>query len=152
MSSAKPPVLIEGYTTDEILQMPDEWMDNAILTGESWVFKVGTAEILGAFEITGKRLIIELAQIEGGGEGILPAFWILARRYAHQRDLQEIEWVVHAINCAQPNIKLRRLLERRGFVVEQVPGKGMAFHFTDSIFEDMQSDDPGMTKPGKSHD
>jgi len=133
MPSVKQPLLIEGFSSDEILQMPDEWMDSAILTGESWVFKAGTAEILGAFEITGKRLVLELAQIEGGGEGILSALWVLSKKYAAKRELTEVEWVVHAINCAQPNIKLRRLLERRGFVIEQVPGRGTAFHFIDQL-------------------
>jgi len=45
--------------------------------------------------------------------------------------LTEIEWIVHAVDCAKPNERLRRILEKRGFVIQHVPGKGRAYHFID---------------------
>jgi tRNA1(Val) A37 N6-methylase TrmN6 len=77
--------------------------------------------------------VIELAQIDGGGEGVLPVLWRLAERYAQQRELDAVEWVVHAINCAHPNLKLRRLLEKRGFEVRDVEGIGSAHYFRHQI-------------------
>jgi hypothetical protein len=33
---------------------------------------------------------------------------------AASRALLGVEWIVHAVSCAKPNLKLRRVLERRG--------------------------------------
>jgi hypothetical protein len=119
---------IEGYTANEILDLPDEQLDALVLSGEPLVFRAGTAEILGEFKIQGESLIVELAQIDGGGEGVLPTLTSLAHRYAKQRGLKKVEWVVHALNCAEPNLKLRRVMERRGFQVVDLEGVGKAYY------------------------
>ena len=121
-------ILIEGYRPEEILQLPDEQLEAFVFTNEPLIFKVGTAQILGEFRVTPNRLILELAQIDGGGEGVLPSLAALAAAYATKRQLAQIEWIVHAINCATPNLKLRRMLERRGFVIEKIPKIGEAYH------------------------
>lgn len=119
---------IEGYTANEILDLPDEQLDALVLSGEPLVFRAGTAEILGEFKIQGESLIVELAQIDGGGEGVLPTLTSLAHTYAKQRGLKKVEWVVHALNCAEPNLKLRRVMERRGFQVVDLEGVGKAYY------------------------
>jgi hypothetical protein len=124
---------IEGYTPEEILGLPDEQLDAFVLAGEPLVFRAGSAEILGEFKVRGSSLFVELAQIDGGGEGVLPALTSLAQKYARKRGLKKIEWVVHAINCAKPNLKLRRVMERRGFVVTEVKGVGQAYYLVDEI-------------------
>lgn len=129
----KTPILIEGYLPDEILDFPLEQIEALVLTGEPILFKVGTAQVLGEFAIQGDVLVAALAQIEGGGEGVLPTVWVLAERFARQRGLKQVEWVVHAINCAKPNPKLRPFLERRGFKIEDVPGHGEAYHFIKTL-------------------
>lgn len=58
----------------------------------------------------------------------MPTLWLLTERYAQRRELAAVEWIVHAVNCAQPNLKLRRLLDRRGFTVQNVPGHGTAYY------------------------
>jgi len=126
-------VLFEGYREEEILQLPRETVDEMILLGEPLVFRISSAVILGSFKISSARLVIELAQIEGGGEGVLVALGSLARRYAKLHQLDEIEWIVHAVSCARPNLKLRRVLERRGFVVSEIAGIGEAYHLIDSL-------------------
>ena len=80
---------IEGYTANEILKLPGEQLDAFVLSGRPIVFRAGTAEILGEFKIKGESLIVELAQIDGGGEGVLPALTSLARQYAKKRGLKE---------------------------------------------------------------
>lgn len=126
-------IAIEGFSPDEILSMPDEQIKGLIFTGEPILFKAGTSEILGEFGLKPDTLVVELAQINGGGEGILPTLWMLARRYAKQQGLVQVEWIVYATNCAQPNLKLRRLLERKGFVIAEVPNKGEAYYFLDTV-------------------
>jgi len=103
-------VLFEGLTEDEILNLPKPTVEQLILIGEPLVFRVGSAVLLGSFQTQANRLVIELAQIEGGGEGVLMSLGSLARRYAILHELSAIEWVVHAVSRAKPNLKLRRLL------------------------------------------
>ncbi|XUM22031.1 hypothetical protein ACRAVF_33485 [Bradyrhizobium oligotrophicum S58] len=125
-------ILIEGLTVDEILALPDEHVSALIAVGPV-VFSAGSAEILGQIRLRLGALIVELAQIDGGGEGVLPTLWRLADRYARQRELDAVEWVVHAINCARPNMKLRLFMEKRGFDVRDVEGIGPAYYFRHEI-------------------
>ncbi|MBI3649935.1 MAG: hypothetical protein HY231_02675 [Acidobacteria bacterium] len=111
-------VNIEGYTPEEILALPYAEVEALVFCDEPFAFRAGSAEILGEFRFAQDRLVVELAHIDGGGEGVLLALWILAERYAKQRDCHQVEWIVHALTCAKPNLKLRRLLERKGFVIK----------------------------------
>jgi hypothetical protein len=124
-------VLFDGFTEEEILGLSAETVEGLIVLGEPLVFRVGSATVLGSFKISSNRLVIELAQIEGGGEGVLVALASLTRRYAALRKLEGTEWIVHAVSCAKPNLKLRKVLEHRGFVVEEIEGIGTAYHLTD---------------------
>src|SRR5262245_17391805 len=121
-------IRIEGYTPDEFLAALDEDTESVLFSGTPLVFRAGTATILGQFGIEGDRLVLELSHIDGGGEGVLPSLAALSQRYARLRNLHAIEWLVYATACAKPNIKLRRVLERRGFAVREVPGKGECYH------------------------
>ena len=85
------------------------------------------------FKISGENLIVELAQIDGGGEGVLPALTSLARRYGKKRGLKKVQWIVHALNCAAPNLKLRRVIERRGFQIVDIEGVGKAYYQINEI-------------------
>jgi len=122
-----------GCEKKRFLNLPQETVEQLILLGEPLVFRIGSAVILGSFKVDANKLVIELAQIEGGGEGVLVALASLVKRYAKLRNLAETEWIVHAVSCAKPNVKLRRVLERRGFVVTQVAGVGEAYHLVDSV-------------------
>jgi hypothetical protein len=107
-------VPFEGLRQDEILNLPKETIEQLVLIGEPLVFRVGSAVLLGSFKVEADRLVIELAQIEGGGEGVLLSLASLTRRYATLHGLSDVEWIVHAVSCAKPNLKLRRVLERPG--------------------------------------
>lgn len=120
-------ILLEGYTVDEILQLPNEELQGIVLRDEPLVFNAGSANMLGRFKVEGNALVMELAHIDGGGEGALPSVASLASRYARREGLAFIEWRVHAVHCANPNLKLRRVLERRGFVVRDMPGTGECY-------------------------
>ncbi len=130
----RPPILIDGLTPDEILALPEDHIAALVAVGPI-VFRAGSASILGQVHLKSDRLVVELAQIDGGGEGVLPTLWLLAERYARIRGLPVVDWVVHAINCARPNLKLRRVLERRGFKVEDVPGIGAAYYLQHRLDE-----------------
>ena len=58
---------------------------------------------------------------------------VLAEAFARQRGIGAIEWIVHAVNCAAPNLKLRRVLERRGFVVKDLAGIGAAYYYRQEV-------------------
>lgn len=124
---------IEGYSVDEVLQFIDADLASYLFTEESLILQIGTAKILGQVRQTEQRLTIELAHIEGGGEGVLPTLWILANRYAERKGQEEVEWILHALTCANPNMKLRRLLERRGFTVEMIEGIGEAYYLLHNL-------------------
>lgn len=118
----------EGYTPEELLAVLDEGNEALIFSGQPIVFRAGSASILGQFTLEADTLTLELAQIDGGGEGVLPALASVVQRYARKRELRAVEWFVYATACARPNLKLRRVLERRGFVIREVPGKGTCYH------------------------
>jgi hypothetical protein len=124
-------VLFEGLREEDILNLPKEEVEQFILLGEPLVFRIGSATLLGSFKVERERLVIELAQIEGGGEGVLVSLSSLARRYAKLRQLSGIEWIVHAVSCTKPNLKLKHVLERRGCVVKQLAGVGEAYYLFD---------------------
>jgi hypothetical protein len=124
-----------GLTADELLALPGEDLDALVLTGKPIVFSAGSAQVLGSFAIANHVLRIELAQIDGGGEGVLIAIGALCQRFAKQRNLPGIDWIVHAVACAQPNLRLRQLLEQRGFVVRELPKIGPAYHLYEAVAE-----------------
>jgi hypothetical protein len=126
-------VLIEGVSVRQLLELPDAELDELLLTKDPIVFAVGSARILGRARPEPPRLVVELGHIDGGGEGVLRVLWCLARAYARRRGVEEVEWLVHAVNCAQPNLKLRRVLEKRGFTGQQVTGIGAVYRFVDQI-------------------
>ncbi len=118
----------EGHSAEELLAWTDEELDALILNDETLVFRVGSAQILGRFGIDGQTLIIELVQIDGGGEGVLPGLAAVARKLAGKRGIKFIEWRVHALTCTRPNLKLRRVLERKGFEVRDITGIGEVYY------------------------
>ena len=99
---AHKPILIEGYTPEEILGLPPEQFKTFVFTGKPLVFKAGSAQFLGEFDLRDNRLVIELAHIDGGGEGALSTIAVLAEKYALLNNLEAVEWIVHAVRCANP--------------------------------------------------
>jgi hypothetical protein len=126
-------ILFEGMTEEEILKLPPEEIEGLVLNGRPVVFRAGSATVLGEFRRDKNRFVVELAHIDGGGEGVLVSIGSLARRYAQQCQIDHVEWIVHAATCAKPNLKLRRVLTRRGFEVRNVPGIGEAYYLLDKI-------------------
>jgi hypothetical protein len=126
-------ITIEGYTDEELLDLPEEQVDAFVLCNAPVAFRVGSAEILGQFKINETCLVVELAHIDGGGEGVLPTIWSLAERYAAKKDLEMVEWIVHAVHCAKPNLKLRRILELKGFTIENMAGIGETYHYVHEV-------------------
>ena len=118
---------IEGESLKEILAWPEHYFDELVLIDDPIVLNIGTAEVLGQFAIKDNILVVELAQIDGGGEGVLPAISRIAKRVAKMKSIKTIDCVVHAINCAEPNLKLRSHLVKTGFEIKNVPGKGDAY-------------------------
>jgi hypothetical protein len=124
---------IEGYSPDEILGLSDDHIVPLVFNNGPIVFRAGSSQILGDVRINDDILTIELAHIDGGGEGVLPVLGALALRYARMKALKQVEWIVHAVNCARPNLTLRTLLERRGFVMMKIEGIGDVYRHVDDV-------------------
>ena len=120
-------LLLEGYTADELLELSPSELRTLIARDEPLVFKVGTADVLGRFNVVGETLFVELGHVDGGGEGALPVLASLVERFARREGVAFVDWRVHAVHCANPNLKLRRVLERRGFVVKNIAGVGECY-------------------------
>lgn len=126
-------ITIEGYTVEELLRLPDSDVDQMAIHNTPIAFKAGSAEILRQFRVTGDSLVVQIAHIDGGGEGVLPTIWSLAERLAVKRRMRRVEWVVHAVDCAKPNLKLKRILELKGFRVEDLPGVGEVYRHVHTL-------------------
>ncbi len=60
---------------------------------------------------------------------MLPALTVLIEKFARTQSLSAVEWVVHAVHCAKPNLKLKRVLESKGFVVKEVDGTTAYYYY-----------------------
>jgi len=115
-------ILIEGLSASDLLSL--ENLEGYAVAGKPIVFSVGSAQVLAEFTITKSVLEVQIAVVDQGGEGVLPALIDVIEKSALQRDLPAIEWSVFARNCAKPNPKLERVLVKTGFQIHQSAGGG----------------------------
>lgn len=106
---------IEGLTLGDLKALPPADLDELLSFGRPIAFRMGSATILAEFNRIDDELRVNLAHIEGGGEGVLLALWKLIEAYAANRQFPVIRWNVHARTCANPNPRLQRFLRARGF-------------------------------------
>ena len=125
-------IRIEGYTPGQLLDLPVNELDELVFIGRPLVVRVGSADVLAECQRRGNRLVVDLAHIDGGGEGALPTLTRFIERFAARRRFEHIDWLVRATNCARPNEKLRRVLIRKGFEVRNLPEFGECY-FKSSI-------------------
>lgn len=136
-------ILFEGYLERELLELPIEHIEALFLNGQPIVFHVGSATILGAFKRDLDRLRIDLAHIDGGDEGVLVSLGALAKRYTRIHGIKAVEWIVRAVSCDKPNLKLRRVLELRGFTVREIQGIGQVYYLLEPARPDDVPHDAG---------
>ena len=67
------PIKIEGLTADELLALPEADLDALVIADRLVVVRIGTAQVLAECRRNGDALIVDLAHIDGGGDGALPA-------------------------------------------------------------------------------
>jgi len=120
-------IAIEGISLRELREWSREDQDALLAFGRPIAFRLGSAEILAEFNRTGDTLAVNLAHIDGGGEGVLVLLWALIRRYAVERNFGTIYWRVHAATCAVPNPRLQHFLRTRGFLEIDDPEFGRIF-------------------------
>ena len=65
-------IRIEGYTPGQLLDLPVNELDELVFIGRPLVVRVGSADVLAECQRRGNRLVVDLAHIDGGGEGALP--------------------------------------------------------------------------------
>ena len=106
---------IEGVSLDALKALSSEEMDALLAFGRPVTFRMGTATILAEFNRQDRDLAINLAHIDGGGEGVLVLLWKIIVSYAREHNCLAIHWNVHALTCANPNPRLQHFLRARGF-------------------------------------
>ena len=106
---------IEGLSPMEVLALDE--LEDLVVVGSPIDFSVGDARVLAEFDIRENTLLVTIAIVENGGAGVLPVLIGVIERGARQRSLAAIEWTILARNCAVPNPKLSRVLDRCGFEV-----------------------------------
>ncbi|MEM6826535.1 MAG: hypothetical protein AAF553_01175 [Pseudomonadota bacterium] len=106
---------IEGLSIDELKALPAEDLDALVAFGRPITFRMGSATILVEFNVDRENLVVNLAHIDEGGEGVLVLLWKLIEGIARERGHRSIRWNVHALTCANPNPRLQRFLKSRGF-------------------------------------
>jgi hypothetical protein len=136
-------ILFEGYVERELLELPLEQIEALFLNGQPIVFHAGSATILGAFKRDLDHLRIDLAHIDGGGEGVLISLGALVKRYTRIHGIKEVEWIVRAVNCDKPNLRLRRVLELRGFTKRDIQGVGEVYYLLEPTGPDDVTHDAG---------
>ncbi len=106
---------IEGLTIDALKALAPDDLDELLAFGRPITFRMGTATILAEFNRSDNELHVNLAHVDGGGEGVLVSLWKLIAIYAKDRKYRSILWNVHALTCANPNPRLQRFLRDQGF-------------------------------------
>lgn len=120
---------IEGYTIQELNDLIGTTdFEELIFSNRPVVFNAGSAQILGQFHKIGNELHIDLAHVEGGGEGVLVSINSLTKKYAIKKGFEVINWYVNATNCAKPNLKLQRILKLKHYEVRTFENKGAVFY------------------------
>ena len=131
--SKREPVRIEGYALDDILQFPVEELLEYVEASTPIIVAVGSAEVLCEFRMQAGTLVAVLAHIDGGGDGVLRAAHRLLADTAYRMGCTDLKLIATAVNCAEPNLKLRRLLERLNFVVETIDEYGEAYVLNERV-------------------
>ena len=118
---------IEGVSLQALRMLPRPDQDALLSFARPISFTMGTGTVLAEFNRDGPELIVNLAHIDGGGEGVLLILWRAVRAYAAERGYRSIRWNVHALTCAKPNPRLQRFLRTHGFDEVDDPSYGPIF-------------------------
>ena len=107
-------VLIEGFAAEELLSWPADKLRELVAVGRPIVFRAGSSTVLAAVQIEERRLIIELAHIDGGGEGVLPTLWRFGQSYARLNSLRRSNGWCTPLDARGPTHGFRRCSKRWG--------------------------------------
>ena len=128
-------LLIEGYTPDEILELPDEALKAIVLRDEPLLFSAGSAKLLGRFKVEDAALVMELARIFSGAD------------VRTERTIRFALWNNEetGLNGARAYVEQRQALQGK----EDPPGSGQypEPRWLAMIQHDMMMWDHGMPRP-----
>jgi hypothetical protein len=108
-------VEIDGLSLREWRGLSREEQDELVPLDRPLVFHIGSATVLAEFTERAGGLVVNLAQIDGGGEGVLLRLWKLIVASARDRDRTFVQWNVFAATCADPNPRLLAFLHANAF-------------------------------------
>ena len=128
------PIRVEGYALEDVLKFPVEELLEYVESDIPVIVAIGSAEVLCEFRVNNGVLVAVLAHIDG--EGVLRAAHRLLSNVAPRMGCTGLRLIATAVNCADPNLKLRRLLERLNFIVESTDEYGEAYVLSEKIRQD----------------
>jgi hypothetical protein len=126
-------IQVEGASLESLRAMPREDQDALLAFGRPISFVMGSATVLAQFDRREATLEVNLAHIDGGGEGVLLVLWKHIRAFAVERQFTTIRWNIFAATCAQPNPRLQQFLRSHEFVETDDPDHGRIFAHTQTL-------------------
>ncbi len=72
-------------TLKALKALPRDDLDTLLTFGRPITFRIGTANVLAEFNRAGNELAVNLAHVDGGGEGVLLVIWKAVEVYARDR-------------------------------------------------------------------
>lgn len=126
---------IEGVSLKTLKALPKDEQDALMAFGRPVTFRIGSATVLAEFNRSETELAVNLAHIDGGGEGVLVVLWKALENYAVDRRYTTVQWNVHALTCATPNPRLQHFLRARGFTEVDHPAYGRVLALKQSLAE-----------------
>ncbi|ESQ79505.1 hypothetical protein [Asticcacaulis sp. YBE204] len=124
---------IEGLSLSVLKALSKDEQDAFLAFGKPVTFRMGSATILAEFNRSEQELSVNLAHIDGGGEGVLVLLWKALAQYATDRGYEAVNWHVHALTCVIPNPRLQRFLRNKEFAKTEHPVHGPIFTFRQKL-------------------
>ena len=124
---------VKSFSMDELASMPRAKLSELVSAGSPIDVRFGDDRVRARFTSVGSAVRVEVSEIVAGTDGVLLSFANGCRNLAHQRGVQQIDWLVHAAACAGPNERLQGALTQRGFILQNVPGVGQAYRRSEPI-------------------
>src|SRR5688572_4277455 len=101
---------VEGLRLEDWRALSIEQQNALVPLGRAITFRIGSATVLAEANECSGVLIVNLAQVDGGGEGVLLQLWKLIATWALARGCTAVRWNVFAATCADPNPRLQEFL------------------------------------------
>lgn len=124
---------VESYSMGQLAALPRARLSELVSAGSPIDVRFGDDRVRARFTVIDSAVRIEVLEVVAGTDGVLLNFANGCRNLARQSGVQQIDWLVHAAACAEPNERLQGALTSRGFILQNVPEIGQAYRRSEPI-------------------